>query len=122
MEGQELSIATRQPVDGQEFMGWLKQAEEGIRADSTGCLNDSIFGERFGLTRREVEVLGWVTDGKTNAEIGLILSLSPRTVQKHLEHVFGKLGVETRTAAAVRALTLTSAQEPPIIPLRQVAA
>lgn len=122
MEGQELSIATRQPVDDQEFMGWLKQAEEGIRVDGTGCLNDSIFSERLGLTRREVEVLTWVSDGKTNAEIGQILGRSPRTVQKHLEHIFEKLGVETRTAAAVRALTLTSAQEPPIVPLRQVAA
>src|SRR5574337_1303617 len=56
--------------------------------------------ERRGLTRREAEVLQWVARGKTNAEIGCILGLSPRTVQKHLEHVFKKLGVETRLAAA----------------------
>jgi DNA-binding CsgD family transcriptional regulator len=52
------------------------------------------------LTRREAEVLLWVTHGKTNAEIGAILGLSSRTVQKHLEHIFKKLGVETRVAAA----------------------
>ena len=42
--------------------------------------------------------------GKTNRDIGDILGTSPRTVKKHLEHVFGKLGVETRTAAAAMAL------------------
>lgn len=79
--------------------------------NSKGWVSDNIFCERLRLTRREVEVLIWVTDGKTNTEIGVILSTSPRTVQKHLEHIFEKLGVETRTAAAVRALTLTSSQE-----------
>lgn len=72
---------------------------------------DNILVERLGLTRREGEVLAWVTDGKTNVEIGLILDRSPRTVQKHLEHIFEKLGVATRTAAAVRALNPTSSQE-----------
>jgi len=60
--------------------------------------------EQDGLTRREDEVLQWVAQGKTNAEIGYILSISPRTVQKHMEHIFEKLGVETRTAAATLAL------------------
>jgi DNA-binding response OmpR family regulator len=55
---------------------------------------------RYQLTAREVEVLEWVALGKTNRDIGEILSLSPRTVNKHLEHVYVKLGVETRTAAA----------------------
>lgn len=82
-----------------------------ITMNGRGWVSDNIFCERLGLTRREVEVLGWVTDGKTNTEIGLILSASPRTVQKHLEHIFEKLGVETRTAAAVRALALTSSQK-----------
>ncbi len=59
---------------------------------------------RFGLTPREAEVLHWVAAGKTNRDIGVLLDLSPRTVTKHLEHVFTKLGVETRTAAAARAL------------------
>ena len=52
------------------------------------------------LTPRETEVLGWLAKGKTNRDIAQILGLSPRTVNKHLEHVFEKLGVETRAAAA----------------------
>lgn len=56
------------------------------------------------LTMREAQVLYWVILGKTNREIGEILDISPRTVNKHLEHVFEKLGVETRTAAASKAL------------------
>jgi DNA-binding NarL/FixJ family response regulator len=58
----------------------------------------------FRLTTRESEVLYWVVKGKTNRDIGDILGMSPRTVNKHLEHVFEKLGVETRTAAASLAL------------------
>lgn len=54
----------------------------------------------FRLTQREAEVLYWVSLGKTSKDIGDILGSSPRTVNKHLEHVFEKLGVETRTAAA----------------------
>jgi len=54
----------------------------------------------FKLTLREAEVLYWVVKGKTNRDIGDILGSSPATVKKHLEHVFEKLGVETRTAAA----------------------
>lgn len=57
----------------------------------------------FRLTQRESEVLHWVIQGKTNRDIGDILGMSPRTVNKHLEHVFEKLGVETRTAAATLA-------------------
>ncbi|WP_086608888.1 DNA-binding response regulator [Erythrobacter donghaensis] len=61
-----------------------------------------------GLTRREAEVLLWVSYGKTNKTISEILGISPRTVNKHLEQVFRKLGVETRAAAtaiAVRHMT-----------------
>ena len=58
----------------------------------------------FGLTLRESEVLYWVAKGKTNRDIGDILGSSPATVKKHLERVFDKLGVETRTAAAAMAM------------------
>jgi len=61
-------------------------------------------GLALGLTAREAEVLYWVVKGKTNRDIGDILGTSPRTVTKHFEHVFEKLGVETRTAAAALAL------------------
>lgn len=56
-----------------------------------------------GLTPREAEVLGWVARGKTNAEIGLALFISAQTVRKHLENIFEKLGVRTRTSAAAYA-------------------
>ena len=52
------------------------------------------------LTARQGEILRWVREGKRDPEIGVILSISPRTVQHHLENVYRKLGVETRTAAA----------------------
>jgi DNA-binding CsgD family transcriptional regulator len=55
------------------------------------------------LTPRETEVLSWIAKGKTNRDVGEILGMSPRTVNKHLEHVFEKLGVETRAAAAALA-------------------
>ena len=58
----------------------------------------------FKLTQRESEVLNWVIKGKTNRDIGDILGTRPKTITKHLEHVFEKLGVETRTAAAARVL------------------
>ncbi|WP_181700343.1 response regulator transcription factor [Chthonobacter albigriseus] len=57
--------------------------------------------ERFQLTNREAEVLFWITHGKANKDIGEILNLSPRTVNKHLEQIFSKLGVENRAAAAI---------------------
>jgi len=56
------------------------------------------------LTLREAEVLYWVAKGKTNRDIGDILGASPATVKKHLERVYVKLGVETRTAAAAIAM------------------
>ncbi|WP_081708512.1 response regulator transcription factor [Rhodoferax saidenbachensis] len=58
----------------------------------------------FKLTAKEAEVLYWVVKGKTNKDIGDILGSSPMTVKKHLERVFVKLGVETRTAAAGAAM------------------
>jgi DNA-binding CsgD family transcriptional regulator len=59
----------------------------------------------FKLTPREAEVLYWVVKGKTNRDIGEILGASPMTVKKHLERVYVKLGVETRTAAAGMAMS-----------------
>jgi len=53
----------------------------------------------LGLTVREAEILMWISRGKTNKEVGLILGSSPRTINKHLEHIFEKLGVATRAAA-----------------------
>jgi DNA-binding CsgD family transcriptional regulator len=62
----------------------------------------------LGLTKREAEVLAWVARGKTNEDTATILGARPATIAKHLEHIFRKLGVETRTAAAARALGATN--------------
>lgn len=61
-------------------------------------------GAQLGLTQREAEVLLWVSYGKSSTDISEVLEISPRTVQKHLEHVYEKLGVETRSAAAAIAI------------------
>jgi DNA-binding NarL/FixJ family response regulator len=64
----------------------------------------------LGLTAREAEVLYWITEGKTNPEIAIILDSSINTVKKHANNLFTKLGVETRTAAARTALHVLNPQ------------
>lgn len=76
------------------------------RPHARTALDLAPLSSRYQLTGREVEVLHWVACGKTNRDIGDILGLSPRTVNKHLEHVYVKLGVETRTAAATLAIAV----------------
>jgi DNA-binding CsgD family transcriptional regulator len=78
------------------------------RADGALVLEER--EERARLTRREREVLAWVARGKTNAEIAQLLWLAPSTVRKHLENVYAKLGVGTRTAAVTRFLGLVDAE------------
>ncbi|MET0587808.1 MAG: DNA-binding response regulator [Novosphingobium sp.] len=56
------------------------------------------------ITQREAEVLLWISYGKSNTDISEVLTISPRTVQKHLEHIYQKLGVETRSSAAAVAI------------------
>jgi DNA-binding CsgD family transcriptional regulator len=70
---------------------------------------DAVPLETLGLTKREAEVLLWVSQGKRNAEIAMILGIRAKTVTKHLERVFPKLGVETRTSAANVALEILKA-------------
>lgn len=71
------------------------------RSNSPG---EDILKKEFKLTDREAEVLTWITNGKSNKEIAAILDMSPRTVNKHLDRIFSKLGVENRTTAAILAL------------------
>ena len=66
----------------------------------------------FGLTAREAEVLYWVVKGKINRDIGDIIGASPATVKKHLERIYAKLGVETRTAAAAMAINRVPLLQP----------
>ena len=65
---------------------------------------------KLGLTPRVAEVLLWVAQGKTNADIAQILGISESTVKKHLLDIFENLGVETRSAAALRALEALAGQ------------
>lgn len=69
--------------------------------------------EEAALTPRETEVLAWVARGKTNRDIAEILGMSHRTVNKHLEHIFEKLGVETRAAAAALASPMLTGSHVP---------
>jgi DNA-binding NarL/FixJ family response regulator len=67
---------------------------------------------KLDLTPRVAEVLLWVAQGKTNGDIATILGISESTVKKHLLEIFGKLGVETRSAATLRALEALSSKQP----------
>jgi DNA-binding response OmpR family regulator/DNA-binding CsgD family transcriptional regulator len=86
------------PIDLRDPEQWMIS----LREESDAAQIEALM-HAFKLTQRESEVLYWTIQGKTTRDIGEILGSSPRTVNKHLEHVFTKLGVETRTAAATLA-------------------
>lgn len=88
-----------------QYMGRLGTNEFLLRlARDTSSASPAEFSQELGLTSREGEVLSWLSKGKTNRDIAQILGLSPRTVDKHLEQIYSKLGVENRTAAAAIAV------------------
>lgn len=91
-----------------QYMGKLGPNEFLLRlAKDSGASLPQEFSKDLGLTSREGEVLSWLSKGKTNRDIAQILGLSPRTVDKHLEQIYSKLGVENRTAAAAMAVNAT---------------
>jgi DNA-binding response OmpR family regulator/DNA-binding CsgD family transcriptional regulator len=67
---------------------------------------ERLLAEQLGLTQREAEVLLWISRGKQNREVSEILEISPRTVNKHLEQIFQKMGVENRASATAIAVTM----------------
>ena len=93
----ELSVEMLNLIDGREYL--LRLTAPHKPAENTQALK-----EQFAVTGREADVLIWIANGKTNREIGQILEMSPRTVNKHLEQIFKKLGVENRTSAAAAAI------------------
>jgi len=108
-EGQ-LRISLAGPGQGHGVSLLLEEKATGMSAGATA---DEPAGvptslEGFRLTPRENDVLLWLGKGKTNRDIADILGMSPRTVNKHLEHIFVKLGVETRSAAAVLASSVAA--------------
>ncbi|HSX50431.1 MAG TPA: DNA-binding response regulator, partial [Cellvibrio sp.] len=94
---QELNVEMLNLIDGKEYL--LRLTNPPKPADDTQSLK-----QQFSVTGREADVLLWIANGKTNREIGQILEMSPRTVNKHLEQIFKKLGVENRTSAAAVAI------------------
>ncbi|MEE2732946.1 MAG: DNA-binding response regulator [Pseudomonadota bacterium] len=92
-----------------KYLGEVSANEHLFRLfEEDGGSDEDVLKKTFALTDREAEVLLWIAHGKTNREIAQILDMSPRTVNKHLEQVFKKLGVENRTAAASVAIRLLS--------------
>lgn len=75
-----------------------------IFLEEAACEISPVSLEHLGLSRRKTEILGWVAQGKSNPEIAAILGISVRTVHKHLERIYVKLGVENRHAATTLAL------------------
>ena len=87
---------------GRDFSDGERELLELLRAPLASLYRQSYALAQ--LTDREREVLGWVSAGKSNAQIAQIVGASLRTVAKHLERIYEKLGVESRTAAAMRAV------------------
>lgn len=94
--GETIELVLVGSTRGEEVLIRLNLIREGVEVE--------LLRERYGLTQREAEVLLWISYGKPNRVISEILGISPRTVNKHLEQVFEKLGVETRAAAAAFAV------------------
>ena len=88
---------------GRERLRGLREANSAALTNPDSAPNRAAL-RTLGLTEREAEVLIWLSQGKTNPEIGIILGMSLPTVKTHLLHTFTKLGCETRTAAARTAL------------------
>jgi DNA-binding NarL/FixJ family response regulator len=101
------------PVDKAELLRAIRtrlaRAEQLARRDFQPNFDSPKPLLALGLTPRVAEVLLWVAQGKTNADIGIILGISESTVKKHLLEIFQHLGVETRSAATLRALEVLSA-------------
>jgi DNA-binding response OmpR family regulator len=86
------------------FLGAIGADEYLFRLTANNAhADDEVLRRHFSLTKRESEVLAWIAKGKANRDIGEILGLSARTVNKHLEQIYVKLGVENRASAAVKA-------------------
>jgi DNA-binding CsgD family transcriptional regulator len=89
------------------YVGQVGTDEMLLRLVETEAENDNLVLKRkLSLTQRESEVLMWIARGKSNRDIAEILNLSPRTVNKHLEQIYSKLGVENRASAAALAVRM----------------
>ena len=103
--------AVARSAAGDQMLEFSRVGETGpdellLRLVAAASGAEGMLRRRLGLTPREAEVLFWLAQGKPNKDIADILLLSPRTVNKHLEQVFAKLGVGNRSAAAAMAARL----------------
>ncbi|WP_183190078.1 response regulator [Ancylobacter tetraedralis] len=88
------------------YVGQIGPEELLLRiVEDEGVPPEQVLRAKLNLTVREAEVLMWLARGKANRDIGEILGLSPRTVNKHLEQIYAKIGVENRAAATALAVT-----------------
>ncbi len=104
VDADELLAAIRARLERHTEKAEAAQAKVEFAADFTSARPL----EAIGLTPREAEVLLWLAQGKSNPDIAIILGAAEGTVKKHLEHIFDKLGVESRNAATVRAIEVLS--------------
>jgi DNA-binding NarL/FixJ family response regulator len=88
----------------------LRRSEQQMKRDFTPDFSSSDPLLKLGLTPRATEALLWLAQGKTNSDIATILGITESTVKKHVQEMFDKLGVETRGAAALRALEVLNSQ------------
>jgi DNA-binding NarL/FixJ family response regulator len=96
VQGRKVEISVMSPIGPDELLFRLTELST--------TPDEQQLQRTLSLTSRESEVLLWISRGKANREIGEILAISPRTVNKHLEQIFVKLGVENRASAAARAI------------------
>ncbi|WP_028079712.1 response regulator transcription factor [Solimonas soli] len=102
-DGRRLEFSFVSSTGPDEFLYRLREASspEQLLQQQTRLLQSTL-----SLTQREAEVLLWISRGKSNRDVSEILGISPRTVNKHLEQVFEKLGVENRASATARAVRI----------------
>jgi DNA-binding NarL/FixJ family response regulator len=94
------------------YLSGIEPSEHLFRlTEDDGDDNNQFLRQHLALTQREAEVLMWIARGKSNRDIGEILGISPRTVNKHLEQVFMKLGVENRASAAAQATKILALRD-----------
>jgi DNA-binding response OmpR family regulator/DNA-binding CsgD family transcriptional regulator len=91
------------PADSERALFVLVEKAPPASPEQLACL---------GLTPREAEILFWIAQGKTSPEIAVILDTAPATVKRHVHHLLGKLGVETRLAAALKAMEILGLPAP----------
>ncbi|MFW7267897.1 response regulator [Gluconacetobacter sp. Hr-1-5] len=118
LRGILMDLNGQRPIVARQSMeldvGTLECVFSGMADDRSMCFalllrrpgeEERLLAQRHGLTTREAEVLLWISRGKPNRDVSEILNISPRTVNKHLEQIFAKLGVENRASAAAIAVT-----------------